>query len=98
MFYDKVAGARKDLERLSVETVTTAEAVGFIIQIQEFKKNVKMWEGEVNIFNSGQQLLQRQRFQFPSDWLDYDMVEGEWTAFNEVHFCKSTPENTHTQS
>ena len=89
MFYDKIGNARKDLERLSVETVSTAEAVGFIIQIQEFKKNTKSWEGEVNTFNSGQQLLQRQRFQFPTDWLDYDMVEGEWTAFNEILSRKS---------
>jgi dynein heavy chain 1 len=55
-FYDKIGNARKDLERLSVETVSTAEAVGFIIQIQEFKKNVKTWEGEVNTFNSGNAL------------------------------------------
>jgi dynein heavy chain 1 len=33
--------------------------------------------------------LQRQRFQFPTDWLDYDMVEGEWTAFNEILSRKS---------
>ncbi len=83
-FYDNVGTARKELERLNVETVSTAEAVGFIIQIQEFKKNVVVWEGEITAFNSGQQLLQRQRFQFPPDWLDYDMVEGEWNAFNEI--------------
>lgn len=40
-------------------------------------------------FNSGQQLLQRQRFSFPSDWLYYDMLEGEWSAFNEILTRKS---------
>lgn len=89
VFFDKISTSRKDLERLSVETVSTAEAVGFIIQIQELKKNVKSWEIEVNTFSNGQQLLQRQRFQFPSDWLDYDMVEAEWTALNEILTRKS---------
>jgi dynein heavy chain 1, cytosolic len=36
------------------------------------------------VFRTGQDLLQRQRFQFPPDWVDCDMVEGEWSAFNEM--------------
>jgi len=38
----------------------------------------------VELYASGQALLRRQRFLFPSDWLEYDMVEGEWLAFNEI--------------
>src|ERR1700704_6399291 len=53
------------------------------------KKNVPAWEGEMRLFDSGQQILQRQRFQFPPDWLDHDMVEGEWNAFNEILKRKS---------
>ena len=38
----------------------------------------------MELYASGQALLRRQRFLFPSDWLEYDMVEGEWLAFNEI--------------
>eukprot|EP01114_Cavostelium_apophysatum_P023031 TRINITY_DN854_c0_g1_i2.p1 TRINITY_DN854_c0_g1~~TRINITY_DN854_c0_g1_i2.p1 ORF type:complete len:4577 (-),score=1545.65 TRINITY_DN854_c0_g1_i2:38-13768(-) len=88
-FYDTLSHARQDLERLSVETASTNEAVTLIIQIQELKKKVLEWNAEIKIFGSGQQLLTRQRFQFPADWLDYDMLEGEWTAFNEILTRKS---------
>jgi dynein heavy chain 1 len=35
-------------------------------------------------FKESQKLLERQRYHFPSDWLYYDNVEGEWAAFNEI--------------
>lgn len=78
-----------DLERLAVETASTQEAVTLIIQIQELKRSVAEWANLMKTFNSGQQLLQRQRFSFPSDWLYYDMLEGEWSAFNEILTRKS---------
>ncbi len=28
--------------------------------------------------------MDRQRFQFPSNWVYVDNVEGEWGAFNEI--------------
>lgn len=88
-FHSKIATSRTELERLSVETVSTAEAVGFTIQIQELKKELPAWERELKSLHSGQELLNRQRFQFPSDWLEYEMVEGEWNAFNEILARKS---------
>lgn len=89
LFYETISKSREELERLSVETASTAEAVSFTIQIQEFKKNHHAWEGDIKSYHSGQQLLQRQRFQFPADWTDYDMIEGEWLAFNEILNRKS---------
>eukprot|EP01132_Coremiostelium_polycephalum_P002127 gene2127-2619_t len=83
-FYETISNSRQELEKLSVETVSTEEAVLFIIQIQEMKKKLGVWEGELRYFRSGQDLLQRQRFQFPNDWLECDMVESEWGAFNEI--------------
>ena len=29
-------------------------------------------------------MLERNRFQFPTNWLHVDNVEGEWSAFNEI--------------
>ncbi|EGG19081.1 cytoplasmic dynein heavy chain [Cavenderia fasciculata] len=83
-FYDTIAASRTELEKLSVESVSTEEAVSFIIQIQEMKRRLIGWEADLKYYRSGQDLLQRQRFQFPNDWLDCDMVEAEWSAFNDI--------------
>ncbi|EGG20698.1 cytoplasmic dynein heavy chain [Cavenderia fasciculata] len=83
-FYDTIAASRTELEKLSVESVSTEEAVSFIIQIQEMKRRLIGWEADLKYYRAGQDLLQRQRFQFPNDWLDCDMVEAEWSAFNDI--------------
>ncbi|KAL8276643.1 hypothetical protein RQP46_010992 [Phenoliferia psychrophenolica] len=76
--------ARHDLEHHSIEGSSTAATVTFITFVQDLKRKVKKWTPEIEIFGSGQQTLQRQRYQFPSDWLYVDQVEGEWSAFNEI--------------
>ncbi|KAL6068809.1 putative dyneins heavy chain [Balamuthia mandrillaris] len=83
-FHSKISSSRVELEQHSVETDSTAEAVAFIIRVQEIKKCIPAWEEELRCYGSGQDLLRRQRFQFPADWLEFDMVEGEWNAFNEI--------------
>eukprot|EP01113_Clastostelium_recurvatum_P011812 TRINITY_DN1605_c0_g1_i1.p1 TRINITY_DN1605_c0_g1~~TRINITY_DN1605_c0_g1_i1.p1 ORF type:complete len:4689 (+),score=1530.43 TRINITY_DN1605_c0_g1_i1:285-14351(+) len=83
-FHETISQSRQSLERLSVDTVSTEEAVSFIIQVQDMRKRVPIWESNLQTFRTGQDLLQRQRFQFPQDWLEADMVEGEWGAFNEI--------------
>ena len=35
-------------------------------------------------FRAGEKILDRQRFQFPPDWIYIDHVEGEWGAFVEI--------------
>ena len=36
------------------------------------------------MYKEGQRILERQRFQFPSNWLYSDNVDGEWGAFNDI--------------
>ena len=38
----------------------------------------------VQSFRGGEKILDRQRFQFPPDWIYIDHVEGEWGAFVEI--------------
>ncbi|EFA77050.1 cytoplasmic dynein heavy chain [Heterostelium album PN500] len=83
-FYSTIADARQELEKLSAETTSTEEAVAFIIQIQDMKKRLLGWEADLKYYRTGQDLLHRQRFQFPNDWLECDMVESEWNAFNDI--------------
>lgn len=68
---------------------STSETVGFIIQIQELKRNVDSWGKKVTSFGTAQELLRRSRFQFPQDWLYYDVIESEWNSFNEILNRKS---------
>lgn len=39
---------------------------------------------QVEVYQEGQRILERQRFQFPNNWLHVDNIEGEWGAFNEI--------------
>lgn len=67
-----------------VDAATTSEAVGFITLMQELKRKLRSWEQQVEVFRAGEKILDRQRFQFPSNWVYVDNVEGEWGAFNEI--------------
>lgn len=52
--------------------------------MQSLKKERLVWEKQVSVFQEAEQILQRQRFQFPTSWLHVDNIEGEWSAFNEI--------------
>lgn len=83
-FHASVSKARLDLEQHSVESNSTGEAVTFITFIQDLKRKVQRWTDDVAVYQNGQKTLERQRYQFPSDWLYVDQIEGEWSAFNEI--------------
>ena len=67
-----------------MEIGSTTDAVGFIDYVQQVKRKVKGWESNTGEYREGQQVLERHRFQFPSNWLYTDNVDGEWSAFNEI--------------
>ncbi|KAJ2643448.1 dynein heavy chain, partial [Coemansia sp. RSA 1694] len=80
-----IAAARHELETHSAESSTTSEVVTFITFVQELKRKCPSWQRDVeDVFRGGQRVLEKQRFQFPADWLYLDQVEGEWSAFNEI--------------
>ncbi|KAM0792972.1 hypothetical protein ACM66B_002727 [Microbotryomycetes sp. NB124-2] len=79
-----IAKARHDLEQHSIEASSTAATVSFITFIQDLRRKVAKWAPEITIYSEGQKTLERQRFQFPSDWMYVDQIEGEWSAFNEI--------------
>lgn len=83
-FFTNVSKARTELEQQSLEVATTAEAVTFITYVQGLKRRVKAWERNVDIYRDGQKILERQRYQFPSNWLYSDNIDGEWGAFSEI--------------
>jgi dynein heavy chain 1 len=83
-FHSTISSARLELESLSIDSATTLECVSFVLKIQDVKQNLARWERALEEFKTGQTLLQRQRFAFPSDWLEYEVVEGEWHQFMEI--------------
>lgn len=42
------------------------------------------WAPEVETYTNGQKTLEKQRFQFPNDWLYLDQLSLEWSAFNDI--------------
>ncbi|KAG0320600.1 hypothetical protein BGZ99_004425, partial [Dissophora globulifera] len=83
-FHAAVSKARYDLELHSVDSNATGEAVTFITFVQDLKRKVAKWEQDVELFRQGQKTLERQRYQFPNDWLYCDQIDGEWSAFSEI--------------
>lgn len=83
-FYTNIAKDRSELEQQTVDASTTSEAVGLITYVQKLKRQMKQWESQVDTFKEGQRLLERQRFQFPTNWLHSDNLDGEWSAFTEI--------------
>ncbi|VDP20010.1 unnamed protein product [Schistosoma margrebowiei] len=82
--FSQVSKARLDLEQQVIEAGSTAEAVNAITYAQTVKRKMKVWEKQVELYRSGQNILYRDRFQFPSNWLDSENILGEWSAFQEI--------------
>ncbi|XP_072172912.1 cytoplasmic dynein 1 heavy chain 1-like [Diadema setosum] len=83
-FHSALSKSRTDLEQHSVDTASTSDAVSFITYVQNLKRKYRAWEKQVDMYRSGQKLLERHRYQFPSSWLYVDNIEGEWGAYNEI--------------
>ena len=68
--YPSIAKQRQtELEGQALEIGSTTDAVGFIDYVQQVKRKVKGWESNTGEYREGQQVLERHRFQFPSNWL-----------------------------
>ncbi|OKL56213.1 Dynein heavy chain, cytoplasmic [Talaromyces atroroseus] len=87
--HSEIATARRDLEGQTLEASSTAHAVSFITIVQQCKRKARIWEPQVDLFRQGQTTLARQRYQFPTDWLHVENVDGEWAALNELLTRKS---------
>lgn len=76
--------ARNDLEQGSIEASSTASTVNFVMLVEDTKRKMKNWTEQVEVFGSGEKVLQRQRHSFPSEWLWVDQVEGQFSALQEI--------------
>ncbi|KAK6191509.1 hypothetical protein SNE40_003176 [Patella caerulea] len=97
-FHAQVSKSRSDLEQQSLDTANTSEAVGLITHVQSLKRKMNTWEKQVDMYKEGQRILERQRFQFPSNWLYIDNVDGEWGAFTDIMKRKDSSIQTQVAS
>ncbi|XP_040576126.1 dynein heavy chain, cytoplasmic [Lepeophtheirus salmonis] len=89
-FHSTVSKSRVELEQQTIEAASTSDAVNFITYVQGLKKKMRGWEKQVDMYRECQRILERQRFQFPLNWLHVDNIDGEWSAFNEIIRRKDT--------
>ena len=83
-FHANIGKARGELEQQTIDAASTSDAVSFITYVQGLKRKMRGWEKQVETYREGQRILERQRFQFPGQWLHVDNIDGEWGAFNEI--------------
>ena len=89
-FHGELSNSRIQLESQSFESESTASAVSLVTYVQSVKKKIPEWAEEIDLFLSGQKLLEKQRYSFPNDWIYVENISGEWSAFNEIFNRKST--------
>jgi dynein heavy chain 1 len=83
-FFNTVNKARSELESTSVDSATTQDSVAIITLLQGLKRKVGAWTEDVELFESGEKVLERQRYVFPEDWRFVEMVKSEWGMFVEI--------------
>ena len=83
-FHKHVSKSRTDIETKSIDKLTTLEAVKVVMSVQTYKRNLKSWDDQKEAYKKGQILLERQRYQFPSNWLYSDNVDSELGSFKEM--------------
>jgi hypothetical protein len=93
--HEELAAARQALETLPLDASSPAAAVAFIVALQRTKRQVAQWAARVESLDTGQQLLRRARYAFAADWLDFAMVEGEWSALGELLRRKEAAVESH---
>ena len=82
-FHTASTDMRVKLEQSTLETDTTS-VIEFITLVQDYRRKLDEKKSELTRFEKGQRLLEKQRYSFPSDWLWFANVEGEWAAFEQI--------------
>lgn len=87
--HSNVRNARLALEHQPpLDGCKTAEAVVLITLIQDLKQKQAMWTTTITALQSGQKELERNRYQFPAEWLHVESLTGEWSAFSSIYHKK----------
>ena len=78
VFYKVITNERNKLQKV-IFNATGSEVIENIQLIYSIDKKYITWNQEIDSFRSGGKLLDRQRFNYPSDWLSIEQIEQEWS-------------------
>lgn len=82
--YDKIAAAKTKLESTTLDSASTESIVLGVTFIQEVKQKVGFWKKEIDNLAESVKLLKKQRFAFPSDWLETTVVSGLYESLLQI--------------
>ncbi|KAL7667891.1 hypothetical protein ACOME3_008618 [Neoechinorhynchus agilis] len=84
-FYDEIMKSRLHLEQTGKsDSNRTMDAINLVTDVQNFKKLSPAWRNKLQYYSDGQKMLQRQRYQFPANWIEIENLNGQWTSFNDI--------------
>lgn len=85
-FLQCLKDARQYLE-ISIGSLTS-DMVNFIIMFKKLQDNKDVWKNEIDLLEKGQKILDKNRFNFPSDWIQISHLLGEWGSFSDILYRK----------
>jgi len=71
------------LEKISFNSLSI-DISDCIMEVRQIKENFNHWGVELENFRNGHKLLERQKFKPPADWLNLDLVDGEWNILRQL--------------
>ena len=76
--------AREKLEKYSMDTGDTMQAIEFLTAVESFKEDKVKWGETVANFRKGEKHLLRERVKLPENWIHADGIENEWNSFLQI--------------
>ncbi|ODV62102.1 dynein heavy chain [Ascoidea rubescens DSM 1968] len=80
----EISNAKNDLETKNNDLSSTKNTVHLISNAYKYKSCYSLWQKNLSLFSDGQAFLTRYRFRFPSDWLYFEQMEGDFLALTQT--------------
>ncbi|CAD8134930.1 unnamed protein product [Paramecium octaurelia] len=87
VFNKNVTTEKEKLLKINFQDLTS-DIIESITIIQEQDKKFPGWSADIESFKNGQKVLDRQRYQYPGDWLSFEQVEMQWNQFKQIRSKK----------
>ena len=83
--FQKIADSKAKLETASLESSSNTENIVLgVTFIQEMKLQTEPWTDEIAKLESSERLLKRQRHHFRSDWVETNVVKGQFEQLQQI--------------
>jgi dynein heavy chain 1 len=87
-FFKIITDARTKLENCNFENPDN-DLIQIITDIQEIDKNIKNWSEDLLRYKNCKNILEKQKYRFPNNFIDMDKVENEWSKLKQILEKKS---------